>query len=134
MKSLWLYLSPEWLLNFLSNLYIPPCVRKIFKFMVFTFLENGLNLGIFTYASPFPTQIPPPSSYHHTLARGKLIIPPSSIFSKICFPHQQKGVEETMICFIKIELENIKMTWNIRLFIYCMICHFSYVMALQFCK
>ena len=26
-------------------------MEKIFKFMVFTFLENGLNLGIFTHAS-----------------------------------------------------------------------------------
>ena len=36
-----------------------------------------------------------------------------------------KGVEKTMICFIKIQLENMKMTWNIRLFIFCMIYNFS---------
>ena len=30
-----------------------------------------------------------------------------------------------MICFIKIRSENMKMTWNIRLFIFCMICNFS---------
>ena len=29
-----------------------------------------------------------------------------------------------MICFIKIQSENIKMTWNINFFIFCMICHF----------
>ena len=78
-NSLGLYLSPECLLNFLSNLYIPPCVRKIFKFMVFAFLENALNLSIFTYAFPLPTQSSPPSSYHHTLGRGKLLIPSDSI-------------------------------------------------------
>ena len=37
-----LYLSPYFLLNFLSNLYIPPWLRKFFKFMVFKFLENTL--------------------------------------------------------------------------------------------
>ena len=29
-----------------------------------------------------------------------------------------------MICFIKIQSENMKMTWNIRCFIFCMICSF----------
>ena len=42
----------ECLQNFLSNLYSPPRVRKSFKFMIFTFLRNALNLGIFTHASP----------------------------------------------------------------------------------
>ena len=36
-----------------------------------------------------------------------------------------KSVEETMICFIKIQAENMKMTWNISLYISCMICNFS---------
>ena len=52
------YLSPECLLNFLSNLYIPPWVGKNFKFMVLTILENALNLGIFIHA-PLPTQNSP---------------------------------------------------------------------------
>ena len=34
-------------------MYIPPRVGNIFKFMVFTFLKNTLNLGIFT-DSPVP--------------------------------------------------------------------------------
>ena len=61
---------------------------------------------------------------------------PSSILSRICFLHQQKGVEKTMICLIRISSENMKMTWNIIFFIYCMFCKFfkSNVMALQFCK
>ena len=45
------YFFPEYLLNFLSNLYISPCVEKSFKFVMFTVLENALHLGIFTYAS-----------------------------------------------------------------------------------
>ena len=42
-----------------------------------------------------------------------------------CFPQQQKGVEETMICFIKIQSENMKMNLNIRFFMFSMICNFS---------
>ena len=48
---------------------------------------------------------------------------PDSIFSEICYP-QQKGVKETKIYFIKVQSEKMKMTWNIRLFIFCMICNF----------
>ena len=70
--------------------------------MVFTFLENALNLGIFTRA-PLPTQNSPSSSYHRTLDRGKLLIPPGSISSNICFPQQQKGMEESMVCFITVQ-------------------------------
>ena len=51
-NSLRLYLSPECLLNFLSNLYIPPCVGKNFKLKESTFLKNALIQGIFT---PVPT-------------------------------------------------------------------------------
>ena len=60
-----------------------------------------------------PTQYSPPSSFYHALGRRKLFIPPGSILSKICFPKQQKGVEGTIICFIKIQSESMKMTYNI---------------------
>ena len=33
-----------------SELYIPPCVGNIFQCMMFTFLENALNLCNFTHA------------------------------------------------------------------------------------
>ena len=66
----------------------------------------------------------PQGSYHHILGTWKLLIPPGSIFLKIRSPQQQRGVEETMIGFIKIRSENMKMTWNISLFIFCMICNF----------
>ena len=66
--------------------------------MVFTFLVDALNLWIFTHA---------------------LV---SQVFRKT------KRVEETIICFIQIQSENIKMTWNInsfKLFYFlCMICSF----------
>ena len=38
---------------------------------------------------------------------------------------KKQGVEKTTICFIRIQSENIKMTWNIGLFIFCIICNFS---------
>ena len=66
--------------------------------MVFT-LENELNLCIFTRA-PVP--------------QSKIQVQ----FFENLFPlrTKNKGVEETMICFIKIQSENMKMTWNISLF------------------
>ena len=42
---------------------------------------------------PLHTQNSSPSSYHHTLGREKLLIPPGSIFLKICFPQRQEEVE-----------------------------------------
>ena len=36
-----------------------------------------------------------------------------------------KKMEETMIFFIKIQSENMKITWKISLFIFCMIRNFS---------
>ena len=41
MESLGLFLCPENLLNFFSNLYIPPCLRIILKLMVVRLLENA---------------------------------------------------------------------------------------------
>ena len=39
-----------------------------------------------------------------------------------------------MICSIKIQSENMEMTWNISLITFYMISNFSKWMALQFCK
>ena len=51
---------------------------------------------------------------------------PGRIFWKSVSP-KTKWVEETMIFFIKIQSENVKMTWNITisLFIFCIICNYS---------
>ena len=103
------------------SLKLPPCVGNIFKFMEFILLENALIQGIFTHALPHSNS--PPSSFHHALGRRELLIPQGSILSKICFHQQQKGVEEAMVCFIKIRSENMSMTWNVRFFMFCMICN-----------
>ena len=71
--------------------------------MVFT-LENELNLCIFAHA-PVP----------HSKLQVQFLVnlfPPRA---------KNKVVEETMIWFIKIQSENMKMTWKISLFICCMI-------------
>ena len=57
-------------------------------------------------------------------SRGKLLILPLQHFFKDLFPPTAQWVEETMICFIKIQPENMILTWNITLFIFCMICNF----------
>ena len=80
---------------------------KKFQFMVFI-LENKLNLCIFTHA-PVP----------HLKLQVQFfenLLPPRAT---------KKGMEGTMICFIKIQSENLKMTWNISLFIFYMIYNFS---------
>ena len=81
-------------------------VWENFQFMMFT-LENELNLCIFTHA-PVP--------------HSKLLVQ----FFENLFPPRAKNkrVEETMICFIKIQSENMKI-WNISSFICCMIYNFS---------
>ena len=71
-----------------------------------------------------PTQNSLPGSCCHPLGRRTLLNLPGSILSRICFPQQQKGVEETMICFIKIQSENMKITWHFRFLLSCMICSF----------
>ena len=118
----------------LKLLYSTMCGKsfQIYGVHMFTFLQNALNRGIFTHAPPHSKFAP--SSCHHALCRRKLFIPPGSILSKICFSKQQKGVEETMIFFVEIQSETMKMTWNIRFFILCIFAIFSNVMALKFCK
>ena len=118
-------LPPEWLLNFVSNSDIPPCVGKTFKFMEFTFLENALIRGIFTHDFPHSKLAPKFLSSCH---RQKEIShsPQAAFFRKSVSPNSRNGRRErTMICFMKIQSEYMKMTWSIRFLIFCMICNFS---------
>ena len=85
-------------------------------------LRKCINLGIFTHVSPH-SKLAPKFLTSHPRQR-KLLIPLENIFSKMCFPQQKKEVEETMISFIKIQSENMKMAWDITLFIFYMICNF----------
>ena len=88
-----------------SNLCIPPCVGKIFSGVYIRKCIESMHFYSL-FSSPFKT--------------------PDTIFGKSVFPRtKNKGVEKTNICIIKNQLENMKMTWNISLFIFCMIYNFS---------
>ena len=77
------------------------------KIMVFT-LENEVNLWSFTHAPVLHSKL--------KVQFFENLFPPRA---------KNKGLKETMICFIKIQSENMKMIWNISLFICCMIYSFS---------
>ena len=77
------FIFPEYFLNFFSYLYIPPLMRKSFKFMVFILLENTfmsqkLNLFIFTHA---PRENSSPGSYyHHSRQKRNYPLSPNKVF------------------------------------------------------
>ena len=74
--------------------------------MVFTFLENALNLSIFTHA----------------------FVPDSKLQAEVfqnLSPSTAENGGENYDFLIKIRSENMRMTWKIRLFIFCMIRYFS---------
>ena len=108
----------------LKLVYIPPCVENFFKFMVFTFLENALNLGIFTHVSPH-SKLAPKFLLSHPRQK-EITHSQGSIFPKICFPNSRRGGGNYDLLYqnTKIQSENMKMTWDIRLFIFCVICNF----------
>ena len=75
----------------------------MFKFKVFKFLENELNLGIFTHAPSFPTKPFPVLLITSSLKQKKFLISPSHFFVKNLFPPTAKTVGgNSMIHFIKV--------------------------------
>ena len=68
--------------------YIPPCVVKIFKFMVFTFLKNALNIGIFTNVPPHSKLSPKFLSRHPS--HKKITHSPRKYFLENLFPPTAK--------------------------------------------
>ena len=90
------FTSPESFLNFFLNLYIPPWLRKSFKFIVLRLPKihlwiKRLNLFIFTHA---PKQNSAPGFYHYSSSRREFHIPPEQRFLKIFFPEQKEGAAE----------------------------------------
>ena len=65
-------------------------------------------------------------------AEGNYSFPIDSAFSKIL--QKQKRMEETLICFIKIQSENLNMTWNISILYFVRFLNFSNVAPLGFFK
>ena len=69
--------------------------------MVFTFLENVLNLGIFANAPLFHTQnLPSSLYYYYTLGRGKLFTHQGKIFFENLFPPtaERRGGNYDLLC------------------------------------
>ena len=89
--------------------------RKNFSICGVHILRKSLNLCFFTHA-PVPY--------------SKLLVE----FFENLFPSRQKGFEEAMICSVKIQSENMIMTYNISLFPFGIIAIFPNLMTLQFCK
>ena len=104
LNSLGFYLSPECLLNFFLIWYSSINVGKFFQFMVFTFLENALNLCIFTHAP----------ALHSKLQVG---------FFENLFPPKWKGWRK--LWFALSKLVYLYFVWFVI---------FLNVMALQFCE
>ena len=82
--------SPEYFLNFFSNLYITPWLRKNFKFMVLRLLENAfvsqkiesVHFYFIPYANIFPRFLSLPQ------AGGNYPFPPHNAF---CIFSEQTG-------------------------------------------
>ena len=100
---IWLgfYLFPECLLNFLWLVYSIMC-RKMFSI----------------YSVHIPKKWT--ESLHFYPCLSLLLKTPGIVFWK-SVSFKTKGVEKNMICFIKVQSEKKKTTWNVCLF--CMICN-----------
>ena len=85
-NSLRIYLSLEFLLNFLLNFFARSCVEKSFKSMVFTFVENALNLGIFSHAPPPPHSKLFPKLLSSDPRQREITHSPRQHFSENLFP------------------------------------------------
>ena len=92
------FIFPESFVNVLLNLYIPPWLRKSFKFIMLRLLQTHLwvkklNLFDFTHA---PKQNSPPRFYHYSPGRRELPIPSRTAFSKDIFSWAERGGERIM--------------------------------------
>ena len=125
-----LSLSSECLLNFLSSVYILPCVGKIFNFMEFSFLENAIIRGIFTHAPP----LSPPSSCHHALGRRKLLIPQVAFFRKSVSRNSRNRWRKLWFALSKFSQKIWRWLGTLGFLCFVWFAIISNVMTLQFCE
>ena len=104
LNSLGFYLSPECLFYFLWLAYSTMCRKKFSIYGVHIPRKWIEPMHFYSYSSP-------------------ALKTPGRIFWKSVSP-KTKWLEEIMISFVKIHSENMKMTCNISLFIFCKICNF----------
>ena len=84
------FISPKSFLNFFLNLYIPPWLRRSFKFILLRLLYYICESKnwICSFLLKPPSKILP---HHYPLDRQELPIPPEQRFLKIFFPSQKRG-------------------------------------------
>ena len=96
LDSLELYLFPNCLLNFHSNLYIPPQMRKMLKFIVFRLLENVFakqKIESRQFHSCHSGQNSPPCFLLSLPKQSKITYSyPGNILLKIYSPQQKGGL------------------------------------------
>ena len=114
LKSLGFYLSQECLLNFLQLVYYTMC-GNVFQFTVFTFLENALNLCIFTHA-PVP----------HSKFQAE--------FFENVFPPRRKGWRKLWFALSKFNQKIWRWLGTLVYLYFVWFVIFLNVMALQFCE
>ena len=110
LNSFGLYLSPKCLLNFLLLVY-STMWRKSFQIDGVRITSKCIESRHF-YSCP---RCPPKT--------------PGRIFCEYVFPSAEWDGE-----IYDLHYENMKITWSIRLFMFCMICILFWILALQFCK
>ena len=96
------FISPEYFFNFFLNLYIPPWLRKSFKFIVLRLPENtfkGQKIKLILFYSSPQVKLSPRFLSLPT-DRRKLPIPTEQRFLKICFSpaemREDYGVEKLL--------------------------------------
>ena len=82
----------------LKLLYIPPCVGKFFKFIIFTFLENALNLGIFTHVPPH-SKLGPKFLSSHPRQKEITHSPRQYFFEYLLPPAAERGEENNDLLY-----------------------------------
>ena len=85
-------ISPEYFLNFFSNLYIPPGLQKSIKFMVLQLLENAFVSQKIESVYLWPqTKLSPRFLSSPLQPEENCPFPPTKMFLKSIFPQQRGG-------------------------------------------
>ena len=102
------FISPESFMDFFLNKYIPPQLRKSFKFMVLRLLANTFVSQIIESAHFQSCSQKSPTRFYHPARtlRQKEITLPEQCFLKIYFSPAERG-KEKIIELIKITKGNL---------------------------
>ena len=90
------FISPEYFLNFFSNLYIPPWLQKTFQFLVLRLSEDTFLL------MPLSKILPK--------AEGNYPFPPNRVFWKSVFHPAERGKDYAAEKMTKVKLARVLVT------------------------